>query len=455
MDNSTSNKVDKRDHFNSRIGFILAAAGSAVGLGNIWKFPYQVGKNGGGAFVFVYIIFILFIGLSVVITEMIIGRHGKSNVIECYGKCNSKFKIVGWFGMIASLLLYAYYAVVGGWTIFYLVKAFTGQFGVSSSGSFGAMFDSFCQSPIKLIIYQIIFLIITAFIISKGISGGIEKYCKVLMPGLFIMLIIMAIRSITLPGALKGVEWYLKPDFSKINSSVLVSAMGQAFFTLSLGVGTMVTYSSYLKSDENIGTTSISVTIFDTLVALVAGFVILPAVFAFNLEPSEGPGLVFVTLPHVFSQMPFGTLFAIIFFALLIIAAITSSISMLEISTTFVVEKTKMNRKKATWLLTLLIFILGIPVVMGFGPWGHVQLAGKKFFDIYDYFVSNITMPLVGLFGTILVGHIMKKDVVMNELTNNGTLNAKLKMVWYALVRWLIPIVLLLISLQSLGILKI
>ncbi len=455
MDKSTLKKVDKRDHFNSRIGFILAAAGSAVGLGNIWKFPYQVGQNGGGAFVFVYIIFIIFIGLSVAITEMVIGRSGKSNVIGCYGKYNSKFKIVGWFGMIASLLLYAYYAVVGGWTIFYLVKAVTGQFGAASVGSFETMFDSFCQSPIQLIIYQIIFLVITAFIISKGISGGIEKYCKVLMPGLFIMLIIMAIRSITLPGALKGVEWYLKPDFSKIKGSVLVSAMGQAFFTLSLGVGTMVTYSSYLKSDENIGTTSISVTIFDTLVALVAGFVILPAVFAFNLEPSEGPGLVFETLPHVFSQMPFGTLFAIIFFALLIIAAVTSSISMLEISTTFVVEKTKMNRKKATWLLTLLIFLLGIPVVMGFGPWRHVQLAGKTFFNIYDYFVSNITMPLVGLFGTILVGHIMKKDIVMNELTNNGTINVKLKMVWYTLVRWVIPIILFLISLQSLGILKI
>lgn len=455
MDNSTSKKVDNRDHFKSRLGFILAAAGSAVGLGNLWRFPYQVGSNGGGAFVFVYLIFILFIGVSVAITEMVIGRHGKSNVIECYGKYNSKFKIVGWFGMIASLFLYSYYAIVGGWTVFYIVKAISGQLIGLSTGSLGTLLDTFFHSPLQLMIYQIIFLIINAFIISRGISGGIEKYCKVLMPVLFIMLIIMAVRSITLPGAMKGIEWYLKPNFSKINSTVIVSAIGQAFFTLSLGVGSMVTYSSYLKSKENIPKTSISVAIFDTLVALLAGFVVLPAVFAFNLEPTTGPSLVFVTLPHVFSQIPFGTVFAIIFFVLLLIAAVTSSISMLEISTTFVVEKAKISRKKATWLLTLLIFIIGIPPLMSFGSWGHIQLAGKNFYDLYDYFVSNITMPLVGLFGTILVGHIWKKEIVMNELTSNGTVDFKFKNVWYTLIKYVIPIVLFLISLQSLGILKI
>jgi NSS family neurotransmitter:Na+ symporter len=445
----------KRDQFSSKFGFILAAAGSAVGLGNLWRFPYQVGSNGGGAFVLIYLICIIFIGGSIMLAEMAIGRSGKSNAVESYAKISKKFAAVGYWAIAATFALFAFYAIIGGWTIFYVVQTITGRLIGLPPDQLGATFGGLLGSPYQMLLYQVIFLIMTGYVVSKGISGGIEKYCRVLMPALFIMMIILAVRAVTLPGAMEGVIWYLKPDFSQITGSTIVSAVGQAFFSLSLGAGGMITYASYLRDDENLGTTAVSVTIADTSVALLAGLIIMPAVFAFGLEPGEGAGLAFITLPHVFGQLPMGVVFATVFFLLLLVAALTSSIAMLETITTLVVEKSGMNRNKTSWLAVLIVFILGIPPLMSFGAWSHITFAGKNLFDIYDYFVSNITLPTVGLLTAILVGYIWKKEDVMVEVTGHGKFTGKIYDVWYFIIKFVAPVVLTLIALTSLGIIKI
>ena len=444
----------KRDQFGSKFGFILAAAGSAVGLGNLWRFPYQVGSNGGGAFVMIYLLIIIIIGASIMLAEMAIGRSGKANAVESYRKISDKFQFVGYWAIAATALLFAFYAIIGGWTIFYVVQTVSGRLIGLPADQLGATFGGLLGSPYQMLIYQILFLVMTGFVVSKGISGGIEKYCKVLMPALFVMMIILAIRAITLPGAIEGVIWYLKPDFSQITGNTIVSAMGQAFFSLSLGAGGMITYASYLKDDDNIGSTSVAVVVADTSVALLAGLIIMPAVFAFGLEPGEGAGLAFITLPHVFGQMPLGVVFASVFFLLLLVAALTSSIAMMETIVTLLVEKTKSTRSKISWMTIAAVFVLGIPPLMSFGAWSNVTLGGKNLFDIYDYFVSNITLPAVGLLTAILVGYIWKKEDVMAEVTSHGRFNNKIYDVWYFIIKFVAPVVLGVIMLTSLGIIK-
>lgn len=451
----SDNSVGKtREQFNSKMGFVLAAAGAAVGLGNLWKFPYMVGKHGGGAFVLIYLIFIFIIGSSALTISLMLGRRARTNAVEAYGQINSKLKFFGYMAIIATILLTAFYSIIGGWTIFYLVKAITGNLIGLPPDQLGGMLHGFFSSTSQLMIYQVLFLVLTAFIVVKGISGGIEKACKFLMPALFVMMIILAIRAITLPGAWQGVVWYLKPDFSEINSSVVINALGQAFFSLSVGAGGMVTYGSYLSKKENIQKTALTVTIADTSVAILAGLITIPAVFAFGMDPGEGPGLVFVTLPHVFSQMPLGFLFAVIFFVLLLVAAITSSIAMVETVVTFGVEKIKIARNKLTWFVTGGIFIIGIPPLLSFGPWKDVLFRGKNWFDIYDYFVSNLTLTLVALVGTIIVGYLWKKEDYLDEITSGGEVVNKYKEVWYKFIRYILPLFLIILYAQMLGLIK-
>ncbi len=454
MKNGTERTGSKRDQFGSRLGFILSAAGAAIGLGNLWRFPYMTGTNGGGAFVLVYLLCVVLLGASLLIAEFAIGRNGKANAIECYGKINRHFRFVGYWGMLGVFLLLAFYAIIGGWTIFYTYAAFTGKIIGQNSEGLGAIFGTFVSNPGQLVVYQIMFLAVTAYIVAKGISGGIEKYCNILMPGLFLMLAILAFRSLTLPGAMEGLVWYLKPDLSKISGSVVVSALGQAFFSLSLGCGGMVTYASYLNKKEKLSDISVSVALADTAAAVIAGLVIFPAVFAFGLEPGSGPGLLFVTLPQVFGQMPLGWLFADVFFVLLIVAALTSSIGMLEVVVTFVTEKTGTGRAKAAWLLTFLAFAAGIPPLMSFGSWGSFKLFGKNFFDLYDYFVSNITFPMVGLLGAVLVGYLWRKEAVYAEVTSDGLHRFKWFGIWYFIIKYLTPVAVSVIFLQAVGVLK-
>jgi len=329
-----SNHKNSRGLWNTRLGFVLAASGSAVGLGNIWKFPYIVGQNGGGAFVLIYILCTLAVGLPIMLAEFTIGRKTSLNPVGAFQSLKPKthWVKIGYMGVLAGFFILSFYAVVGGWTLAYVVKAFSHTISnFSSSKEAGQFFGSFIANTWEVLFYHALFMGICVGIVLRGIQGGIEKACKVLMPTLVIILIILMFRALTLPGAMEGVEFYLKPDFSKIGPQTILIALGQAFFSLSLGMGCMLTYGSYLPEQENLTSATVYVVIFDTVIALLVGMVIFPAVFAMGLEPTEGPSLVFSVLPAVFVGMPFGNLVSIIFFSLLAIAAITSGISLLEV----------------------------------------------------------------------------------------------------------------------------
>jgi len=440
-----------RDQFKSKFGFVLAAAGSAVGLGNLWRFPHVAGSNGGGAFVFVYLLCIVLIGGTALLVELMIGRNAKRNVIDAYGSFGKTFRVFGYLALIAIMLLLSFYAIIGGWTIFYLIKAISGNLIGLEPEALGGVLGGFFSSTPQLLFYQVIFLALTGGIIARGISGGIEKAAKILMPALFVMLVVLAARSVTLPGAMEGIKWYLTPDFSKITSDVIVSALGQAFFTLSLGVGGMLTYGSYLSHKENLGVTTVQVTIADTLVALLAGLIILPAVFAFGLDSSAGPTLVFITLPHVFGQMAGGTIFAAIFFLLLLVAALTSSIGMLEVATTVAVEKTKLGRVKSTVFLAIAAVVIGIPPLMSFGPWSDVMFRGKNLFDMYDFFVSNFTMPLVGFISAVLVGWKWSKEEFTKEFTSDGAFSSGKVNAIRGWIKFVVPVLVMLVVIQMLS----
>lgn len=454
MNNNLEDK-ENREQFKTSFGFIMAVAGSAVGLGNIWRFPYITGVYGGGAFVLIYLLSTLVIGATISLTEMAIGRNGGSDVVMAYGKYNKKFRIPGYFSMIGVTVLLSFYNIIGGWSIYYFIQTISGKLIALGGDHVNATFSNFVGNSPIVFIFTLLFLGVNVFIIMKGITGGIEKVSSIVMPSLFVLLIVLVIRSITLPGAMEGIKWYLKPDFSKITSSTVVAAVGQAFFTLSLGSGAMATYASYLSKDESLPRSTASILIADTLVALLAGLAIIPAVFAFGVSPGEGPGLVFVTLPSVFGQMPFGTFFAAIFFIFFFFAALTSSISMLEVSVTYLIENTKIKRKMATIIMGTLVMILGIPPLMSFGNWGHIKMFGLNFFDLYDYFVSNITMPLVGLAGALVITWVWDKKLAKDELTSNGKYKFRLFNIWYNLTKYIVPILLVIIFLTATGVLNI
>ncbi len=421
-----SNNIQQRDSFGSKLGVIAAAAGSAIGLGNIWKFPYITGIYGGAAFIVVYLICIVLIGLTVMLAEFIIGRKAQKNAIGAFQQeaPGTPFFLVGWMGVAAAFCILAFYGVVAGWTLEYVFKAVTTGFSGQTPDKLGAMFGGFIGSNFRPLFWQIIFMALTCLIVIGGIKDGIEKYSKILMPFLLLILGILVLRAVTLPGSGEGVAFLLKPDFSKLSPEAVLSALGHAFFSLSLGMGTMITYGSYISKQENIGTMAIQVTIADTGIALLAGLAIFPAVFAFGIEPGAGPGLVFITLPNVFQQMPGGYLFAILFFLLLAIAALTSSISILEVVTAYFVEELKLNRKKAAVITTIAIAIVGIPCSLSMGSMSDVTFFGMTFFDLLDYLASNILLPLGGLFISIFVGWYLGFRNTNAEVTNNGELKS-------------------------------
>jgi len=452
MSGEKVSNVSDRGSFKTSLGFVLAAAGSAVGLGNFWRFPYMAGTGGGGAFVLVYLLIVIFIGVSLLLVEFSVGRHGKANAIESYKKIAPPMQWIGYLGFFSAFIFLSYFSVVGGWTIHYTLRSVTGLLSLSQD-KFGAAFGNFISNPWLPLLYHFLFMAATVYIIARGISEGIEKYNKILMPGLFIMCLILVLRSVTLPGAGQGVVWYLKPDFSKITWGTLVAALGQVFFSLSVGMSGMVTYASYLDKKENLGKTALQVAIADTVVAFIAGLVIFPAVFAFGMEPGAGPGLLFITLPAVFSKMPLGALFSFIFFFLVFIAALTSSISILEMPVAYLVEKKKMQRPKAALLVGGISYVLGIAVSLSFGIWGNFKIFGKDIFSLFDYFGSNISLPLGGLGAAITVGWFWKKKGATDEITNNGTvLSPQIANGWFFLVKWIIPVVIFIIFLSSIGI---
>ncbi|WP_185750789.1 sodium-dependent transporter [Clostridium sp. KNHs214] len=443
-------QVKEREQWGSKLGFILAAAGSAVGLGNLWKFPYKAGTNGGGAFVLVYVIIVLLLGFSLMIAEIALGRHTQLNAIGAYAKINKKWGWVGALGVFAAFLILSFYSVVGGWVINYLVKSATGALKVSDPEILKEIFGGFVSSTTMPIVYHGIFMIITLAIVFIGIGKGIEKASKIMMPSLFIIIIILAIRSVTLPGAMEGVKYFIIPDFSKITMDVVLDALGQVFFSLSLGMGCMITYGSYLGKDTNIPKSGIIIPLIDTAVALLAGFAILPAVFAFGFKPDQGPGLMFVTLPAVFSKMPFGTIFAVLFFILVLFAALTSSISLLEVVVAYIVDKWGFSRQRSSICLASIIFLIGIPASLSQGIWSNIHLLGNRgFFDTYDFIASNILLPLGGFLLCIFVGWIWKREVCTDEITNGGQIRFTLKNVWFFLIRYICPVAIFIVFLRA------
>ncbi|MEG1911596.1 MAG: sodium-dependent transporter [Cloacibacillus sp.] len=431
--------TENRDQWGSKFGFIMAAAGSAVGLGNIWRFPYITGKYGGAAFVLVYLAVVIVLGMSVMLAEFAIGRKAKLDAVGSLKKLGGGWwPIVGWMGFFCAFVILSYYAVIAGWTLAYMFKSFGGLMDAAAAGKAGDVFGAFVSDPVQAIMYHIIVMIVVIGIVYRGISGGIEKSCKVLMPALFGILVLLIGRSVTLPGAMAGLEFYLLPDFSKLTGEAILAAVGQGFFSLSLGMGVMITYGSYLNNKEYMPHMTATIVFLDTAVAIMAGLVIFPAVFAFGVDAGAGPGLTFVTLPSVFAKMPLGSVFSFAFFALLFIAALTSAISLLEVVVTYSIDELHWSRTKSALLMGGAIMLLGIPSALSVG--GHIpQIAGKDFLDAADFVTNNVIMPIGGLLIALFVGWVWTKGA-KEEVTNNGTHPFPQYSVWLWICRIVAPV---------------
>ncbi|MCF6466565.1 sodium-dependent transporter [Clostridium sp. Cult2] len=446
--------MEKRESFKSSFGLFAAAVGSAVGLGNIWRFPYITGMNGGAAFILVYLICVAIIGIPVLLSEFIIGRKGKSNPIDCfkYLAPKGKWHISGMLGVMAAFLILSFYSVIAGWTLEYVFKAIGNQFLGKDVSQIGDMFVNFITNPIRPIFWQFIVLVITYYIVVNGIEKGIEKYSITLIPALIAIIIILDIRALTLPGASEGIKFLFKPDFSKLNGKVVLDALGHSFFSLSLGAGTMITYGSYIKDDEKLGSSALNIALADTLIAILAGLAIFPVVFAYGIAPDSGAGLVFVTLPNVFPQIPGGYIFAILFFLLLSLAAITSTISMLEAVVSFVMDRFKYSRRKASIISTLAIFIVGIFASLSQGPMFNISFFGADFLSFLDKLTANYFMTIGSLITIIFVSWILDRKIVEDQLTNEGILDAGYKSIYYFVARYISPLAIIAVFLASIGI---
>ena len=444
----------QRSQWGSKIGFILAAGGSAVGLGNIWRFPYLAGENGGGAFVLIYLITVAIIGFTLMLAEFTIGRYSQSNAVGAFKNIDKRFGFIGFIGVIVAFLIMGFYMIVGGWSLAYIFKAITGTINSTDPKFLSSSFNELVVNDFQPILWGGIYIILNIFIVSSGINKGIEKASKILMPALFVIMIILTFKSLSLEGAMEGVKFFIKPNFSEITPKVVLNAAGQAFFSLSLGMTCMVTYGSYLNKSENLVKNAMIVPLLDTLVAIMAGFVILPAVFAFGVKPTSGPSLLFITLPPVFELMPLGVLFEALFFILVGIAAITSTISILEVVVAYFTETYNFSRAKTTIIIALICFIVGIPSSLSFGTMSDVTFFGKTYFEWFDYIASNILLPVGGLFISIFVGWIMNTKDVEDEITNGGTIKFGLMKVFFFATRFLAPIGIILVLLQATGILK-
>ena len=434
-----------RDNFGSRFGALVAMAGSAVGLGNLWRFPYLVGENGGAAFIIVYIELSFVICLPIFVSEFIVGRRSQENAYAAFRDLSggSRWRWIGLLTVVIPMIVLSYYSVIGGWSVEYLLKSLTFSFtSAESQSAISTMFVDFVSNPWIPLIGHTAFLAVTALIVVVGIKDGIEKFSKVMMPLLFFIVLAIAIYSITLPDAGKGVEYLFKPDFSKIDAKVCAAALGQAFFSLSLGFGTILTYASYVDKKENILFQSTATAVSDLMFALIAGLAIMPAVFAFGIDPQSGPGLVFETLPYVFGKMPAGGVIAILFFMALLVAALTSSISMLEVAVAYLIEEKKLSRPAACAILFALCWIVGALCSLSFGPLSNLRICGSTIFDFFDSLSSNVLMTLGSLFTVLFVGWRLKKTDIYDEFTNGGSISTNVKIfgvLWF-LIRYICPV---------------
>ena len=449
-------KMD-RASFGSKIGAILAAAGSAVGLGNIWRFPYEAGNHGGAAFILLYLACVFIMGMPIMIAEFTVGRRAKASTGRAFGLLadNSKWNVIGMLGVLAGLLILGYYSVVAGWTLEYILSSVTNGFADKKPEDFVAAFQSFSQDPIRPVVWLLAFLFFTHYIVVKGVKDGIEKSSKILMPVLFILIVVLAICSMALPNASKGLEFLLKPDFSKVNADVFLGAMGQAFFSLSLGMGCLSTYASYFGSDTRLGKTALSVGVIDTFVAILAGLIIFPAAFSVGIQPDAGPSLIFITLPNVFQQafggIPFlAMIFSLLFYVLLALAALTSTISLHEVVTAYLNERFKISRNRAAMLVTGFCVVTGILSSLSLGVW-DAKFFSLGFFDLLDFVTAKLMLPLGGLLVCLFVGWYLKRSVSYEELTNYGLQKAPYFPIYMFILRYFAPIAIILIFVNELG----
>ena len=448
--------TDERESFSGKFGVIAAAAGSAIGLGNIWRFPYVTGENGGGAFLFIYLIIIIAIGIPVMTSEFVIGRSAQKNPYGAFKMLapGKPWYLIGLMGVAAAFMILAFYTTVAGWTLEYVYQSLTGNLSGKNDGELTVMFDTFLKSSFRPLLWFILFMSFTALIILSGVRRGIEKSTKILMPFLALLLIILCIRSVTLEGSGEGLKFLFHPDFSKITPKTILEALGQAFFSLSIGMGTLITYGSYIRKTENLASSSLMVVMADTAIAIIAGIAIFPALFALGGSPASGTGLVFIVLPGIFQKLPFGEIFALIFFILLAVAALTSTISVLEVIVAYLVEELKMTRRKATIAATLSVSVLGFVTVMSFGSLSNIQLFDHNIFEMLEYLTSNIMLPLGGLFIVLFIGWFYSPSLTKKELTNDGALKSTYLPLFMFIVKFIAPVAIAMVFLYSLGILK-
>jgi neurotransmitter:Na+ symporter, NSS family len=446
----------KRDSFGSKFGVIAATAGSAIGLGNIWRFPYVAGENGGAAFLIIYLGFILVIGIPVMLSEFTIGRRAQSNAFGAFRKLapGKKWYLVGLMGVVAAFMILSFYTAVAGWTLEYIFQSVLNGFEGKSAEQLDVMFHGFIGSTWRPLLWFFVFMGLTAAIIMSGVQKGIEKYTKILMPLLLILLVILVIRSVTLPGAKDGIMFLFRPDFSKITTSTILEALGQAFFSLSIGMGTLITYASYIPKRDNMGVTAVSVAFADTFIAILAGLAIFPAVFAFNIAPESGEGLVYITLPNIFQQMHGCYFFSLIFFVLLGVAALTSTISVLEVIVAFFVEELNLSRKAATILAAFSVSILGVMSVLSTSVLADLKIFGFTVFGLMNFTSANILLPLGGLLIVIFIAWFLGRNAAAEELSNNGKLKVRYFTFFMFIVKYIAPLAIAFIFLQGLGLIR-
>lgn len=446
--------------FASKVGAILAAAGSAVGLGNVWRFPTEVGTNGGAAFILIYVLFMLLLGVPIMVTEFAIGRYGGSDVTDAFHKMGGGRRGWKWMGLVpvvSGFLVLSYYAVVAGWTLYYMYEALMDGFSGKTPEAFTNDFVAFSSDSQQPVIWMAIIIVLTCGIVALGVQKGIERGAKIMMPLLFIFILVLVGCSLTLPNASLGLSFLFKPDFSKVTSSVILSAMGQAFFSLSVGLGCLCTYACYFRKDVDLMKDGLSVASIDTLVALFSGLIIFPAVYSIQgLQPDAGPSLVFITLPNVFQQV-FGDipwlayLFSLIFYLLLVMAALTSSISMLEMSAAYFHKNLRLSRPLAAVIVSVVCMLLGTFCSWSFGDWKDVTLFGLGFFDLFDFLVAKLIMPIGGMLMCIFLGWVVDEKVLRAEMTNNGTLRSPLYPTYRFIIRYIAPLGIFLIFANELN----
>ena len=453
-------KTSERANFSSKLGVVLATAGSAVGLGNVWRFPYMTGQNGGAAFIIIYVVCVLLLGIPCMVSEFIIGRRGAANTARAYDRLakGSPWKFVGYLGVLTGFLITGYYAVVSGWCLQYVYGAVVG--GINGDANYVQQyFQSFCSDPFKPILWAVVFLAITHLVIVRGVRNGIERVAKMMMPTLFVLLLVIVVASCMLPGAGKGLAFLFNPDFSKVDHDVFLSALGQSFYSLSIAMGCICTYASYFSRHTHLLGAAVQISVVDCLVAILAGMMIFPAAFSVGINPDSGASLVFITLPNVFHQafasMPVvGYVVAVMFYLLLAVAALTSLISLHEVSTAFLQEEMHISRARAALIITIVCGVIGAFCSLSLGAWDGLQLFGKSLFDLFDFVTGQIFLPVGGLLTCLFIGWVVPRKVVREEFTNWETISGTFFGIYFFCVRYVCPVCIVLILLHQFGVFK-